>query len=176
MDEMLPYIFGAITLVSVIYFIFAILLGGDDGIGEILHIDIGGFGDTDGGFGCLIIAAFMSVFGVVGLMGTLSGWNLLVTLIAAGVVGALVGRVVMAIMRLVMSQQTPSIAPEDLIGMIARVTIDTPAGKTGEAIMDSEHVSKFPVRETSGAALKRGDQVEVVDSSEGVLYVKRKRG
>jgi membrane-bound ClpP family serine protease len=166
MNELQPYIFGAITLAGLIYFVFS-LLGGDQGIGD--------FGDADGGFGGMIGAAFLAVFGVIGLLGTLSGWNLIVTLIAAIVIGVLMGRLVMAILRLVMNQQTPSIAPEDLVGMIARVTIDTPAGKTGEAIMDSPHVTKFPVRETSGAALKRGDQVEVIDFNSGILYVKRKR-
>jgi membrane-bound ClpP family serine protease len=167
MSDLLPYIFGAITLAGLIYFAFSLVGGGDQ--------SIGGFGDTDGGFGCMILAAFLSVFGVIGLLGTLSGWNLILTLVAAIAIGLLIGRLIMAILRFVMNQQTPTIVSEDLIGMIARVTIDTPAGKTGEAIMDNPHVSKFPVRETSGAELKRGDQVEVVDFSSGILYVKRKR-
>ena len=174
MNDMLPYIFGAITLAGVIYFAFSILFGGDHGLGDALNLDAIGLGDADGGFGCMIIAAFMSVFGVIGLLGTLSGWNLLMTLVAAAAIGVLMGRLVKAFLRLIMAQQTASISPEDLIGMVARVTIDTPAGKTGEAIMDSAHVTKFPVRETSGAALNRGDQVEVVDTNNGILYVKRK--
>ncbi|MCC6804555.1 MAG: hypothetical protein IT319_16850 [Anaerolineae bacterium] len=175
MTELLPYIFGAITLAGVIYFIFSILTGGDNGIADALPVDFDALGDGDGNFGCLIVAAFLSVFGVVGLLGTLSGWNLLMTLVAAVAIGALVGRGIMAVLRLVMRQQTASIAPENLVGMIARVTIDTPAGKTGEAILDTTDVAKFPVRETSGAELKRGDQVEVVDFNSGILYVKRKR-
>lgn len=165
MNDLLPYIFGAITLAGIIYFAFSLFVGDHDF----------SVGDTDGGFAGLILAAFLSVFGVVGLLGTLSGWNLILTLGAALAVGLLMGRVIIAILRLVMRQQTAPIVAEDLIGTFARVTIDSPAGKTGEAMVEEPHVTKFPVRETSGAELKRGDQVEVVDFSNGILYVKRKR-
>lgn len=165
MNDLLPYIFGAITLAGLIYLAFSLFVGDHD-------FDIG---DTDGGFGCLILAAFLSVFGVVGLLGTLSGWNLIMTLVAAVAIGLLMGRLIRVILRFVMRQQTPPIVAEDLIGTFARVTIDTPAGKTGEAMVEEPHVSKFPVRETSGVELKRGDQVEVVDFNNGILYVKRKR-
>lgn len=167
MTDLLPYIFGAITLAGIIYLVFSLFVGGTD-----FDLPIG---DTDGGFTGLLVAAFLSVFGVVGLLGTLSGWNLIMTLVAAVAIGLLMGRLVMMLLRFVMRQQTSPIVAENLIGTFARVTIDTPAGKTGEAMVEEPHVSKFPVRETSGVELKRGDQVEVVDFNNGILYVKRKR-
>lgn len=165
MSDLLPYLFGALTLAGLIYLVFSLFVGDTD-----LAI-----GDTDGGFTGLLVAAFLAVFGVIGLLGTLSGWNLIMTLVAAAAIGLLMGRLIMAILCFVMRQQTAPIVAEDLIGTSARVTIDTPAGKTGEAMVEEPHVSKFAIRETSGAELKRGDQVEVVDVNNGVLYVKRKR-
>ncbi|MEZ4671616.1 MAG: hypothetical protein R3E39_27245 [Anaerolineae bacterium] len=58
---------------------------------------------------------------------------------------------------------------------MAKVTIDVPEGKTGEVIIEGKFVQRYPVKETSGAALRRGDQVEVVDINGGILYVKKKR-
>lgn len=168
--DALTFIFAALTLASVIYFVISLLTGGESGLLEGLDIQV--FGDNN--FGCMVLAAFGAIFGAVGLLGTLSGWNLLVTLVAAAAIGVLAGRLALSTLRFVMGQESETIAARDLVGMNARVTIDTPEGKTGEAIMEGVDVSKYPVREVNGGALKRGDQVEVIEFSGGILYVKRK--
>jgi membrane protein implicated in regulation of membrane protease activity len=166
----IPWIFGAFTVLGVAYFLYTIFLGGDLGDGA----DIGSDGSE---FGFTVVAAFLAVFGAVGLLGWFSGWSLPITLLAALGVALLAGRSVMALLRLVMRQQSTSVTHiGDLIGQSARVTIDTPAGATGEVMVEGEYVGKYAIKEISGAALHRGDHVEIVDSSSGILQVKKKRG
>ncbi len=167
--NILTFIFAALTLAGVIYFVASLVLG-DSGLLE--GVDIPFVGQEQ--FGCMILAAFGAIFGAVGLLGTLSGWNLLVTLVAAAAIGILAGRLALVVLRFVMGQESATIGVRDLIGMDARMTIETPAGKTGEAIIEGVDVVKYPAREVDGGALHRGDQVQVVNFSGGILYVKRK--
>jgi membrane-bound ClpP family serine protease len=166
-SSILVWIFGAITAVSVIYFLFSVITNADE---------IGGL-EGDSEFSLTIIAAFAAVFGAMGLLGTLSGWNVLVTLVVALIVGFVAGRGVFAVLRFVMRQQSEDNVEkiDDLIGKSARVTIDSPAGATGEAMVEANYVMKYAVKEINGAALQRGDAVEVVDTAAGILYVKKKR-
>ena len=171
MDSLLPYIFGAITLAGVLYFIYSLFFGGDG-------VDGGDIGDasSDGNFTLMVAAAFAAGFGAVGLLGTLSGWALLTTLAFGLVFGLVIGRVVLSALRFVMRQQSTSVAHVDgLIGSSARVTIDTPEGVISEAMVEGEYVQKYAIKEVNGAALHRGDVVEVVNAEGSVLFVKKKR-
>lgn len=177
-----PYLFGAITLAGVLYFVYSLVfgeMGGDHAADAHIDVDthIGGDTHGDGGeFGCMIVAAFLAAFGAVGLLGSLSGWNMLVTLVAAVVFGAVIGRGVMSLLRFVVRQQGTEVSNiESLVGSTARITIDTPAGKTGEAIIEEGYVAKYPVREAGNNPLTRGDYVEIVEIRNGTLYVKKKR-
>lgn len=163
----LQWIFAALTVVGVLYFAVSLFFGGDADTGM----------DDGGEIGCTLIAAFFAVFGAIGLLGVLSSWSLPVTLVVAAVAGVVIGRGLMAAMRLVIRQQSTTVTrDQDLIGSSARVTIDTPEGRTGEALLEGETVGKYPVREINGAALHRNDHVDVVDVHGGILLVKRKRG
>lgn len=135
-----------------------------------------GVGDAEG-LGCSVIAAFMAGFGAVGLTGTLAGWNILIIFVSALVFGVILGRMVTTILRFVYNQQSTSVySASDLIGMSARVTIDSPPGKTGEAIVEHGEVLKYSIQEINGAELRRGDIVEILEASGHVLKVKKKRG
>jgi|FLYN01.1.fsa_nt_gi membrane protein implicated in regulation of membrane protease activity len=165
-NSLIPWIFGVFTLAGLAYFVYVIVLGG---------ADAGGI-DDGGEFGFAVVAAFLAVFGAAGLLGWFSGWNLGVTLALALVFALVTGRGVLALLRYVMRQQSTSVTNiNDLIGQSARVTIDTPAGTTGEVMVEGEYVAKYPVKEITGAALRRGDHVEIVDASSGMLRVKKKR-
>lgn len=176
--DILPWIFGFLTTISVIYFLVSLFFGGDL-LGEVdlgidLGIDLGDIGGGDDGtFGCTIIAAFAAGFGVVGWLGSLQDWNLLTTLLFAGVFGLVMGRVVASLLRFVMSQQSEGIGPQNLLGLQARILIDIPAGRTGEAIIDDVSVEKYAVRAVDDRPLSRGDRVTVVDVSDGVLVVQK---
>jgi membrane protein implicated in regulation of membrane protease activity len=162
----LTWIFGTVTALSVGYFLFSIITNASDASGY-----------SDGEFGLTIAAAFFAMFGAVGLLGTLSGWSVIVTLVAALIVGLVAGRAVFAFLRFIMRQQSVENTEQinDLIGKSARVTIDSPEGKTGEAIIEANYVLKYAVKEINSEALQRGDTVEIVDTASGILFVKKKR-
>lgn len=167
MDSLASWIFAAFTLAGVAYFVFVILTGDlSDGMG-------------DSEFGLMLAAAFSAGFGAFGLLGTLSGWSLPVTLLTAAVFGYTLGKFAMWLLRVVLRQQTVGSIPtmDALVGLSGRVTIDSAAGKTGEAMLEGgAHVTRSAIREVNGAALKRGDLVQVVSVESGLLYVKKKNG
>lgn len=173
MDALIPWIFAAVMLVGVLYLLVNIIFSGGD-----TDIDADHFlGDSEGeGVGCSAISAFMAGFGAMGLLGALSGWNILVSIGVALIFGLLLGRVVIAVLRLVYRQQsTALITPEELIGSFVRVTVNTPAGKTGEGLVEGAYRMKYPIRDIHNTPLQKGDYVEVVEVREGRLYVKKKR-
>jgi membrane protein implicated in regulation of membrane protease activity len=177
LNSILPWVFGGIALAGVVYFIYNTFLGGDSDLGGDAGVDLGGdLGSETGQFGCSVIAAFMAAFGAIGVLGLLSGWNLLATLGVALGIGILGARVVYSVLRFVVRQQsTATTRIEDLIGATARITIDTPAGKVGEAMIEGQYVEKHAIREESGEALVRGDEVEITDIEGTVLRVRKKR-
>lgn len=167
MDNPLSWVFAVITLAGLGYFAF-IIIGGElsDGV-------------SDGEFSGLLLAAFAAGFGAFGLLGTLSQWPLWVTIAAAGGFGYGLGKFGLTILKAVLRQQTQDSiqSVEELVGLSGRVTIDTPAGKTGEVILDgAQHITRSAAKEVSGAELKRGDTVQVVRAESGLLYVKKKNG
>lgn len=167
METISPFIFGAITLAGMLYFIYSLFFGGDMDVGDA---------SGDGDFTLMVAAAFASAFGAVGLLGTLSGWALITTLAFALVFGFVIGRVVLLVLRFVMRQQSTSVSRVDgLIGSSARVTIEAPAGAISEAMVEGQYVQKYAIKEINSAALHRGDVVEVVDTDGSVLFVKKKR-
>ncbi len=169
--DILPYIFGAITLAGVLYFLYSLFFGGDG----TDSLDVGD-ASGDGEFTLMVGAAFASVFGAVGLLGTLSNWNLPLTLVIALALGLAIGRVVLSLLRFVLRQQSTQVAHRDkLIGAAGRVTIDTQAGQISEAMVEGDYVQKHAIKEVNDTALARGDVVEVVDVDNSVLYVKKKR-
>jgi membrane protein implicated in regulation of membrane protease activity len=185
----MAFVFGALMLLGVLYLLLMIF----SGLGHAIDMDVDGALDKSGlsavfgldktaadeasGLGCSVIAAFLAGFGAVGLTGTLLDWPLPLILIAALVVGVLLGRGVARALRFVYAQQSTAVyANEELIGQFARVTINSAAGKTGEALVEGDHILKFPIREVGGAELRRGDTVEIVDVQGRFLLVKKKRG
>lgn len=167
-----PYIFGAITLVGVLYFAYNIIFGGlIDG-----DVDLSIDPDADANFGTTIVAAFLAAFGAFGLLGTLSSWDMLLTLVVAVLAGALIGRAALVVLRYVVRQQSTVITGNDaLIGSSARVTIDSKAGTTAQVMVEDGYVNTYAAREVDNLALKRGDHVEIINVENGTLYVKKKR-
>lgn len=145
------------------------------GLDTVFGLDSAGGGEASG-LGCGVIAAFLAGFGAVGLTGSIGGWNPLAMLVAAVLFGWLLGRAIVALLRFVYAQQSTDVfRSETLIGQSARVTIDSPAGKIGEAMVEEGEIRKYPIKEMSGLALQRGDTVEIVDINGRFLRVKKKR-
>ncbi|MBE2271771.1 MAG: hypothetical protein IAE80_26295 [Anaerolinea sp.] len=176
-------IFGAIMIVGLAYLLLMIFGSLEDPlnvdstlegtpVGDLLGLESAGEAT---GLGCSAIAAFLAGFGAVGLTGTLLGWNGLFVGAVAVAAGGLLGRGVVALLGYVYRQQSTSVYSSDqLIGMSARVTIDSPAGRTGEVIVENDQILKYPVQEINGSALHRNDIVEVVDVEGRFLRVKKK--
>ena len=183
----MEWIFGGLMVFGLLYLLLMIFgsaleLGDMDGLMEstgmdsVFGLDTPAAGEISG-LGCSVIAAFLAGFGAVGLAGTLAGWSLVVSLIGAVLIGLVFGRVVVQALLFVYRQQTESVGSIDrLIGESARVTIDSAPGKTGEAIIESGEITKYPIREINDAELRRGDTVEIVNVQGRVLQVKKKRG
>ncbi|MDX1995275.1 MAG: hypothetical protein SF029_23025 [bacterium] len=162
--------FAILTILSVLYFLGSILLGD---LFESAGIEVG-----DSELSLTVVAAFQAVFGAVGLIGVRADWNLWLTLAIAAASGVLMGRVVMLVLRTVLRQQSTDVTHKaDLIGHSGRVTINSPAGTTGEIMVDDGgYVGKLAVKEINDAELQRGDTVEILDEQGGVFLVKKKRG
>ena len=155
------------------------------GLGDALDINLN-FGDTDlsgtdslgeaTGIGLNVIASFMVAFGAIGLSGSLAGWHLGVILVVATSVGYIVARLLSRFIRFIYAQQSDTIeSSQRLVGMMARVTINSPAGKTGEAIIEGDqHITKYAVREVDNLPLSRGDRVQVISLTGRLLNVKKK--
>ncbi len=174
--------FAAAFAVGALYLLLMVV----GGLGDALDLDInlGGGAEvlsgTDGvgeatGIGCNVIAGFLVAFGAIGLAGSLAEWNTAVVLVAAVVFGYIVGRLIARFIRFIYAQQSDPVASsQTLVGQMARVTINSPADKLGEAIVEDGQVVKYAVREVSGAALARGDSVQIVSIDGRILNVKKK--
>ncbi len=182
--DLTPWIFASILLVGVIYLLFSILFGGVADLDLGLDLDMGGGLDVDDtgsvdssearGVGCSVIAAFMTGFGSVALMGELSDWELVFSILAGIAFGLIFGRTMWGALRFIVRQHSNDLLTKHrLIGEFARITVDTPAGQVGEALVESDMVIKYAVR--AEVPLSKGDYVEIVDVEDGRLYVKKKR-
>ncbi len=175
--ELIPWIFAAIMTVGVLYLLLSLIFGGlveglDIDTDVDVHVDSGA---EVRGIGCGAIAAFLAGFGSVGLFGSLSGWHIIVSIIVSLFFGVLLSRVVIAVLRFVVKQEsTDLLKTSDIVGSFARITVNTPAGKKGEALLEGRELIKYPVKNLNDTPLKKGDYVEVMEVSGGTLYVKKK--
>lgn len=195
--SLIPWIFAAIMTAGVTFLLLSIFLGGvadvdadiDMDVGLDLDLDVSGdiggqAGDIHAdtaeskNLGCMVIAAFLTGFGAMGLVGSLAGWPVFFSILAGIAFGLVFGRTSAAVLRFVVRQQSSDLLTADsLIGTPARITVNTPAGKTGEAMVEGTSLIKYPVRAVGDdVVLQKGDWVEIVEVRGGCLYVKRKRG
>ena len=197
-SSLVPWLFASVMLVGVIYMLVSLIFGELTEIGgdldldmdmdfdmdmdmdmhlDAVHLDL--HGDTSAAgeglhIGCAAVAAFLASFGAMGLVGTLSGVSLIGSLVGATVLGLLIGRLVVAAIAYLKKQESTRVSSEqELIGRVARITINSAAGKVGEAMIEAEQLLKFPVKEINDAALHRGDKVNVVDINGGTLLVEK---
>ncbi|GAB4512705.1 MAG: hypothetical protein OHK0046_12640 [Anaerolineae bacterium] len=171
------WIYGAVLTVSLVYLLFSIFAGDIAEISGDVDLDLNADGAEARGLGCSVIAAFFAGLGSIGVLGSLSGWETFFTLLTGLAFGLIFGRSTLGVLRFVMRQQSNDLmTTESLIGAQARITVDTPAGKVGEALVEADSLIKYPVQATSDdIALKKGDYVEVVNVQNGRLFVKKKR-
>jgi hypothetical protein len=198
-----PLIFGIVMLIGMVYLLLSTVTGDLfdfggmfnwldgllDGIGININLDfLDNIGDAnldaviDGidatqevrGFGCAVLAAFMTGFGALGLAGSLSGWTLVQTLAVAVACGVAMSWAASRAFKWVVRQQHTSVVKDkDFVGVMARMTIDTPADKVGEALVEGKSLMKYAVKEVNLIELKKGDYVTVVGMGKGYLEVRK---
>ncbi len=184
-------IFGAILAFGVVFMLISIFLGGvgdaDAGAADVdfgADVDIGADADVgaDGGdsqavgISLNVIAIFCVGFGAMGLAGSLAEWPMLLVLLLSVLFGLLLGRGFQVFMRFLLRREPDALHSADtLIGKRARITVDTPAGKLGEAlIIDGERI-KYAVRHIEDAEpLEKGAIVSIVGINNGRLTVRRR--
>lgn len=171
-------VFFAIILgIGALYLLLLIFTGAGDALD--LDFNLGDGTDSLGeaaGISLNVIASFMVAFGAVGLSGTLAGWNPILILALATVIGYIIARILSRFIRFIYAQQSDTVeSSQRLVGMMARITINSPAGKTGEAIIEGDqHITKYAVREVNNAPLQRGDRVQIMSLDGRLLNVKKK--
>lgn len=175
-----PYLFGGILAFGVVFLLVTMLLGGlgDFDLGVDADIDLGA--DAAGesgeavGISLNVIAAFCVGVGAMGLVAALNDWSVLLTLLTSLLFGALLGRFFQTALRFVLRQQHNGLLTEDrLIGAVGRVTVDTPAGRYGEALVDAGERIKYTVQHHDGVQMNKGDRIVVLSVDNGRLLVKK---
>lgn len=176
-------IYTGLLVVGIAYLLLMIIGGFAESLvpdldGALDAVGLDGILGLDGaeatGLGCSVIAVFMAVAGAVGLVASHAGWSFILTLLVALAVGMVMARGASGVLRYVYAGQFTAVrSSEHLIGQIARVTVAAPAGQTGEAMIETGEVVRHAIRELDGAALERGDQVEIVDIKGHYLIVRR---
>lgn len=184
LTALLPWIFAAVMTAGMVYLLAGLFLGsfgaeleaGGDVDADLPDVSADALttGEEAMGIGCNVIAAFCVGMGAMGLLGTLSNWNLLLTVLMSLLFGLLLGRVIQRGMRFVMRQQSNDLlTTERLIGETARITVNTPAGRTGEALVEDKERIKYAVRNLADEPLNKGDIVVIEDVRAGRLYVRK---
>ena len=180
--ELIPWLFGAIFVTGATFLLVTVFAGGfaDADIDFDMDMDVDvdlDATDTDGTessrVGCLAIAAFMTGFGAVGTVLALTALPVALAVILALAAGVLFGRTVQGVLGYVMRQQSNAlIKTGSLEGKLARITVNTPAGQTGEAMLEAETRMKYPVCAVdTTVTLQKGEMVRVVEVKNGRLYV-----
>lgn len=174
--ELTPWVFGAFFAAGLTFLLFSIFFGEAADLGDAGAALSGDAAELQN-LGCTAISAFLVGFGSLGLLGTLAGWPLLLSILGGALLGVFFGRMTQVVLRFVLRQQSSDLlTTESLIGTQARITVDTPAGQTGEALVEGDSFIKYAVRAASDEiALKKGDYVEIVNVENGRIYVKKKR-
>lgn len=185
-----PTLFGVLLGVGGVYMVASLLLGGfaDAGFdvgGDVdadFDVDVGDSDtdlDTSGGDDAVglslnVIAAFCVGTGAMGLVASLNDWSVLLTILTSLLFGLLLGRAFQVTLSYVFRQQGGDVTSSaSLVGMTARVTVDTPAGKLGEALIEEPARMKYAVQHLQDEPLEKGDMVRVVEVVNGRLHVRK---
>lgn len=177
-NELIPFapmLFGGILLAGGAYIILVMLLGGS----ADLEIDIDASADIDAsseavGLSLNVLAAFAVGVGTVGFLASLSNWSWLLTLLSSLLFGAILGRILQILLNFAMRNQGGEVIKEtDLLGTEVRVTVDIPAGKIGEGMIEEPERMKYAIRNIDDEPLNKGDIARVIDIKDGRLFVRK---
>lgn len=188
-----PLLFGGFLTAGVVYILAILFLGGlvgdagldidadfggvDADIGADFSADIDG-GGSEGevvGISLNVIAAFCVGLGAIGLVASLNDWSVYLTFLSSTLFGLFLGRFFQKMLQFVLRQQHSGlIKTASLVGVQARVTVNTPAGKLGEGLLEEPERMKYPIKHILDEPLQKGDIVIVIEVQSGRLLVRKK--
>lgn len=149
---------------------------GLDGITDIeLDADWFGFGISP--LKPVVLAAFATVFGGIGMILTNKGLPFYITIIVALVCGVSIGALMyrFIIVPLHHAQNTSAVAQQSLIGHMAKVTLaisESQMGKISYIVYGNTYSA--PAKPYQGERLQVGDEVIITDIHQNIFYVKRR--
>ncbi|MDP4142885.1 MAG: hypothetical protein Q8936_00175 [Bacillota bacterium] len=189
----MEYVYTVIFLVGAIYAVVTFLMGGLFGI-----VHLGGHIDThidahfhthidshvDGQSGSSVftvfplkpitIVSFITVFGGIGVLGTHSKLNAIITFILAVILGFLVSFILykFVVVPLYKAQNTSAVSQEEIIGMQAKVISPILEGGFG-TIAYVVNGSKYnaPAQHITKKAVAQGEDVLIYEIKNSVFYI-----
>lgn len=169
-----PWLPGLLLIVGVGYLLINLLIGELD-FGADVGLDAAmETGDGALGIGCNVIAVFCVGSGALGVVGALSAWNPILTILLSLLLGLILGRIFQKFLQFAMQQQSNDPLTKDkLIGLTARVTVNVPAGKMGEALVEEVERMKYTIKNVADVPLQKGDMVRIIDVQAGRLLVRK---
>lgn len=172
-----PMLFGGILVAGGAYIILIMFLGGSGDLDIEFDVDAGADIDASSeavGFSLNVLAAFAVGVGTVGFLASLSDWSWLLTLISSLLFGAILGRILQVLLNFAIRSQGGEVIKEsDLLGAEVRVTVNIPAGKIGEGMIEEPERMKYAIRNIDDEPLNKGDFVRVIDIKDGRLFVRK---
>ena len=122
----------------------------------------------------MIIAAFLTAFGGLGLIFLHRGWGNLVTILIALLGALLICTVIyyFVMVPLYRAQNTSAVAQSHTIGYKAKVTVPIENGKYGKIKYTiNGNTYSAPAKSFSGGDLRSGEEVLIIDIKKNVYYV-----
>lgn len=174
-----PMLFGGILTAGIAYITLVMLFGGSGDLDIEFDVDVDAGMDMDTsseavGLSLNVIAAFAVGVGTVGFLASLSDWSWLLTLISSLLFGAILGRILQFLLNFALRSQGGEVIKKiDLLGAQVRVTVNIPAGKIGEGMIEEPERMKYAIRHIDDEALSKGDFVRVIDVKDGRLFVRK---
>lgn len=174
-----PMLFGGILTAGGVYIILIMFLGGAGDLDIEFDADVDVSADIDAsgeavGLSLNVLAAFAVGVGTVGFLASFSDWSWLLTLISSLLFGAILGRILQFLLNFAIRSQGGEVIKEtDLLGAEVRVTVNIPAGKIGEGMIEEPERMKYAIRNIDDEPLNKGDFVHVIDVKNGRLFVRK---
>lgn len=126
----------------------------------------------------IVITAFITVFGGVGMMVTKSGTDkalaALIAIVSAFIIsGSLYKFVVVPIYK---AQNTSAIPQSELIGVVGKATINISANSFGHIIYSAgDNTYSAPAKALSDEIIEKGEEVIIKKIEKEIFYVERKQ-
>jgi membrane protein implicated in regulation of membrane protease activity len=162
------FIYIVIALAGLVLLLVMLLVGEVFGDHDVSH-DVGGHVDSDVGgpsvFSLRIMAAFLTAFGVGGVVGRYYGQSHPVSSGIGMIAGIVLAGIVYQFAKILYSQQASSeIRMTGLVGATAEVSVAIPANGVGQIVLShagerSEHIA----RAVDGGAVARGVIVRITN-------------